>query len=264
MTTPRDKVTRMSRTVCWVPPGRHVDIFSGLVYDGDRQVSFHRGLDQYAILAQSGAIVPFDASEAPANGCPNPKALEVKVVVGRDGHFKMYEDDGHGSGLASVNLICTPMKWEQGKALLTIGPATASDPSIPSKRDWTVTFIGFPHAHGHTIRTSLGDDEEPKCLIEYQPHGISVTVANIHTTSRVEISLGVENPQLELNDPLKRAFPIVDQAQMAYDSKNKIWNILKNDRSLSVKVGDLMALDVPISIKEAVSEVLLADGRVYS
>lgn len=264
MTSPRDKITRKSKTQCWLTPGRHIDIFSSMVYDGDRQVSFHRGLDEYAVLAPEGAIIPFDAAHTPANGCPNPKALEVKVVVGKDGHFKMYEDDGTGSSLASVDLISTPIKWQQDDAVFTIGPASTTDPSIPSKRDWTVTFLGLPHDLPKNISFSLGDGTWSNCLVEYNQKGVGVVIPDVRTTHRIEISLGVKNPQLEVNDPLKRSFPIIDHAQMSYDMKKRLWDILKSERSVSVKVGDLMALDVPLSLKEAVSEVMLADERSYA
>lgn len=263
MTSPRDKVTRKSKTQCWLPPGRHIDIFSSIVYDGDRHVAFHRGLDDYAVLAREGAIIPLDAAEKPENGCPNPKALEVRIVVGHDGKFTMYEDDGSGSNIHKVNLISTPMKWEQEPAMLTIGPVSSSDPSIPIKRDWTITFLGLPHDLTRNIQFTLGDGAWTDSLIEYSDRGVSIIVPEIRTMCRVEISLGVKNPQLHINDPLKHAFGIVDFAQMDYDRKNEVWKILRSERSLNTKIGDLMALEVPQPLKDAVAELLLADGRSF-
>lgn len=201
------------------------------------------------MLTPEGAIIPLDAAEKPENGCPNPKTLDVRIVVGHDGHFTVYEDDGSGSGIDEANLITTPMHWQQDNAMLTIGPVSSSDSSIPIKRDWTITFLGLPHDLTRSIQFSLGDGAWTNALVEYSARGINVIVPEIRTICRIEISLGVKNPQLHVNNPLKYAF----------DKKNEVWKILHNTRSLNTKMGDLMALEVPQSLKEVVSEILLAD-----
>ncbi len=95
VTTPRNRTTGMGSVKAWLPPnGRHVDIFTGTVYDGGRMLNVYRQLDDYPVFAHEGSIIPLDAAEVPANGGPNTKEYEVIVVVGQDGKFSIIEDLG--------------------------------------------------------------------------------------------------------------------------------------------------------------------------
>jgi alpha-glucosidase (family GH31 glycosyl hydrolase) len=61
VTAPRDAESRLGRVRAWFPPGRHVDIFSGVVYDGDRELWINRPLASYPVFGREGAIIPLDA-----------------------------------------------------------------------------------------------------------------------------------------------------------------------------------------------------------
>lgn len=90
--SPRHKTTNLAKTQVWVPPRRHVDIFTGTVYTGDREIDLYRSLQSIPVLALEGSIIPLDRELVPANGCANPAAIEVIVVVGHDGHFDIISD----------------------------------------------------------------------------------------------------------------------------------------------------------------------------
>jgi len=45
ITEPQDPEPRLARARGWLPPGRYVDIFSGAVYEGDREVWLSRAFD---------------------------------------------------------------------------------------------------------------------------------------------------------------------------------------------------------------------------
>lgn len=256
ITSPQDKVTRRAKTQCWLPPGRHIDIFSGVVYDGGREVAFHRQLSSYAVFAKEGSIIPLDSDKEPPNGCPNPEGFRLLIAVGADGAFNLYEDDGSGSTVEKTKLITTPITWSQKSATLTIGPSSGTDPSIPSKRNWTVQFL------------SLSPDDVSKATATVDGQKISLkdatSIPAVATTSKLEICLNHKNPQLALNKSLDLAYEIVDEAQSAFDEKNVIWKILEAESPLTVKMSELMGLrGLPESLREALTEVLLADSRVY-
>ena len=80
--------------------GTWVDVFTGLVYDGGRELLLHRDLTSIPVLAAAGAIVPLDGAPVPGNDPVNPASLEVLVVVGADGSFTLVEDDGTDDGVA--------------------------------------------------------------------------------------------------------------------------------------------------------------------
>ena len=107
LTTPADLRTRLASVRAWLPAGTWVDVFTGLVYDGGRELLLHRDLTSIPVLAAAGAIVPLDGAPVPGNDPANPAALEVLVVVGADGSFTLVEDDG-GDGVARTVLDVLP------------------------------------------------------------------------------------------------------------------------------------------------------------
>ena len=57
---PRNPKTYMAKVDVWMPPGTHVDIFTGLVYDGDRTLRMYRKLQSIPALIPMGAMLPFE------------------------------------------------------------------------------------------------------------------------------------------------------------------------------------------------------------
>lgn len=75
MVSPRNTKTNHAEARAWIPPGRHVDLFSGTVYDGDRKLGLFRRLEYPAALARQGSIITFDANWTPGNACHTPPSL---------------------------------------------------------------------------------------------------------------------------------------------------------------------------------------------
>ena len=67
ITTPRDAAVQRAGVRVWLPEGSWIDVLTGLVYEGGRQVLMHRDLAGLPVLAGSGAIVPLAATAIPAN-----------------------------------------------------------------------------------------------------------------------------------------------------------------------------------------------------
>lgn len=181
ITLPRNSNTHLGKVDAWLPPNRYADIFTGLVYSGDRSLTLHRPLTQIPVLAPEGSIIPTDAAWRPKSGSPNPEALEILLVVGADGSFDLIEDDGKGTsvddgdfqlvssgasssseedgmeekGDATVRFIHTPITYKQDTGVLKIGPTyPANDPSIPSSREWKIRLVA--HSTPAPQRSSTG------------------------------------------------------------------------------------------------------------
>ncbi len=136
LTTPTDPRTRLAAVRAWLPAGTWVDVLTGLVYDGGRELLLHRDLSTIPVLAPAGALVVLDAAQVPPNDPVNPPALEVLVVVGADGTFDLVEDDGTDDRVAR-----TPLRLDQTAGTLTIGGATGALDCVPATRSWTVTVV---------------------------------------------------------------------------------------------------------------------------
>ena len=252
LTTPRDKVTRRAKVKTWFPPGRFVDIFSGVVYDGDRTMWLYRTLEEYAVFAKEGSIIPMNAENELETGCANPKDLLLRVVVGADAKFTLYEDDGKQNDEGEVAGVETVIEFKQSTGMLTIAPASGNVSAIPSTRSWQFTFIGADveaEHEGKSLTKSLGQS------------GVSYHISNIDVNKEIQIKLP-KDPQLRKNDPPQLAFKILDEAQMDYNLKKTIWASLSSDKPLSSRFNELQTLGMDAELLGAFSEVLFADSRV--
>lgn len=264
MTTPRDKVTRRAGVECWVPPGRHVDIFSGQIYDGNRTLKIFRQLDEYAVLALEGAIIPFDAADSPRSHSANPEELEVKIVVGADGQFMLYEDNGMGAGLDTVEWATTPIKYEQKTGTVTIGPATGDLDCLPKSRNWKVTFVSL--GRDAKITASSDAQEAKECKSEVSVAGTSVTVASAPVTSPVTITVTSDSssgPRLRIRDAMQDdVYGLIAHAQMDFDKKSAVWEIINDEeKPLLVRLAGLRGLKIDEHLEAALAECLAADSR---
>ncbi|KQY23470.1 glycoside hydrolase [Cellulomonas sp. Root485] len=240
LTTPADPRTRLASVRAWLPAGTWVDLFTGVVYDGGRELLLHRDLTSIPVLAAAGAIVPLDGAPVPANDPVNPSALEVLVVVGADGSFTLVEDDG-ADGIARTTLT-----YSQGT--LTVAPPTGSVDCLPATRTWTVTFLAFdgtPVVPGFASRTERHDGR------------VSVTVDDVPVHATLTVELGPD-PQLTANDVAGRLFTLLDRAQISYDLKTRIHQIATSDAPLSVRASHLQSLALDPPLATAVGELLLA------
>lgn len=254
MTSRRSTSTRRARTRAWLSPGRWVDLFSGVVYDGDRELYIHRALDEYAVFCKEGAIVPFDGAQAPGNGGNNPDSLEIVVVVGADGSFDLLEDDGSGSMIDDVKFSSTRITFDQTAGLLTIDPASSSE-----KRKWKVKFLGLQFSDEIKVQV---DDTEAATSTTKDNSGLSVCL-NEAISGKIQLHVG-KDPQLGYTDVSAHVFKILHEAQMDYNHKSAIWSALEAKRSASIRLSRLQALNLDEDLFGAVSEIVLADERSQS
>jgi alpha-glucosidase (family GH31 glycosyl hydrolase) len=257
--SPTNRMTRLAKTKVWVPPRRHVDISTGSVYDGDREIDLYRPLSRIPILAPEGSIIPLDAALVPVNGCANPDAFEVFVVVGQDGEFNIIEegqDDREPQNQAESQRSIS-IKYDQAAGRLT---------TVSAGRDWTFRFI--------STRAVLSDIQvivdgsawnEPECSIETFPF-IS-TVVKVPKISNKEAPIIIElsrDPQLAVVDNTQMISDLILGFQMSFKVKDRIWEALHNTQPTAVKMGRLLSLGLGETLLGPLAELILADSRSES
>jgi alpha-glucosidase (family GH31 glycosyl hydrolase) len=286
ITQPRDQITQLGVIKAWLPPQRFVDIWTGIVYDGDREQPLHRPLTQTPVLAPEGAIIPLDAAWRPKSGSPNPEAIEVLVVVGADGSFDLIEDDGTGTQVddggfqmvdsddiaskpdETVKFIHTPITYKQATGVVTVGPTYPdSDPSVPKSRDWKIRLIAHTPSSPSTIplRCMTTTSKRAKPLAYTctpVSNGTLITLSSVPTTQALIIELGMSNPQLDVIDPMPRIFDLLDKAHYELNRKRDVYGVLtRQGDSVMKKVGNLQNMGLEKSLLNALLELLLADSR---
>lgn len=287
MTSQRDVVTLRAKTNFWMPPGRHVDIFSGMVYDGDRQTMVHRRLDEVAAFAKEGAIIPLDGNLKPEFGAANPDHIELLVVVGANGYFELHEDDGSGSVLEDIVVATTKIEWNQKDACLTISRPQVNEHLVPRNRRWTVTFVGHDGL-GESFDHGVVDVDGKQLHVESSctPRGLQVIIPStaglpgaVEGDSRpaeeLVIALPQQNPKLRYNEVGTLMKTRISEAQAEYRVKKIVWATVTasefnnyglmigntTDHSTSRKVAELSSMALDGNWLGSLLEVLTADHR---
>lgn len=255
MTSPCNRVTQRSQASAWLPPGRHVDIFSGTVYDGDREYLLHRTLSEFAVFAPEGSIVSLDGATTPGFGADNPTSIELLVVVGKDGVFRLLEDDGSGIDLDTAPIACTYIEYIHRTGTLKIQPPPANNcRGLPNKRAWKITFLAIdtsqPSGAGVCIDVDVGGNKSPTHTVTENKHTRSTQVSIPAVSTQSYISIGLispcqdpdlnrkaakisspapEPPKLLSNDTNALTHTIINALQIAYDVKKSLWTAVSGE-----------------------------------
>lgn len=231
ITRPRDAVTLRASTRVWLPDGVWVDIFSGCVYSGGRMLTMSRDLSSIPVLMREGEILPL-TRDVVSDISSNPTALEVYVTVGADADFTLIEDDGTGATVADVHAARTRLTWSQSERTFTVHATEGARDCVPLQREWKITFL------------SLRD--------KAAKYSVSGTISRDQTSSfRLEVE-----PALATPDKNQQLFEILNRAQYSNTSKEQIWQLLQTDSSEFEQLQSLRALNVPVTLIDAISEVL--------
>ena len=224
-----------------LPQGTWVDTYTGVVYDGGRNVTLHRGLDAYPVLAKAGGILPLTG---PDNlRVENPETLEVRLYAGADGAFTLYEDDD----AAVPRVARTPMVFDWAAGHLSIGPAIGDLTVIPAVRDWTVTLVG-------ATRTTVVDREST-----WDPGTGSLTVHLGRVAADETADVWFAGPlTLSDNDVARRVYELVDRAQVPFAAKQGIVGAVLPNRDPAATSRDVLELHLEPVLEAAVLELVLA------
>ena len=259
---PRNKASDMASVQAWLPPlGHFVDIFTGTVYDGNREVRMYRQLHEYPVLMHEGSIVPLDAASAPINGCLNPEAFEVYVCVGRNGQASVLETPDDDSEEAKKQI-----EGKERGALIQYKQEEGTLTANVTGRTWSFRFLAITEIPKDLKITVDGKEitSDAAVTVETYPSVPSLLVKlpqAMAGKAEIVITLGA-NPQLSIIDQTERMKAYVKDFQMNFAKKDELWGVLVDKKSpLNVRVSKLMATGLEGAVTGPFAELLLADSR---
>ena len=92
ITAPRIEKINMAKVQVWLPKGRWYDIYTGMIYDGDRILDLYRGIESIPVFASAGSILAFTDEISAVQAQKNPNSLHLMVYAGQNGEFELYEE----------------------------------------------------------------------------------------------------------------------------------------------------------------------------
>jgi alpha-glucosidase/alpha-D-xyloside xylohydrolase len=105
----------------YLPEGDWYDFWTGERQAGGREVARTVDLATLPLYARAGAVLPLDPVRQ-YTGQPADGPTTVRVYPGRDGAFRLYEDDGHSLDYTRGGFAWTRLAWDDRARRLTIEP----------------------------------------------------------------------------------------------------------------------------------------------
>jgi alpha-glucosidase (family GH31 glycosyl hydrolase) len=254
ITTPQNRDLLLGSTRAWLPPGRWTDIFTGVTYEGGREVRLHRTLDTIPVMLHAGGILPLAGGpgDKPVWAAENPGRLEILLAPGADGQFDLKEEDGTGDGRDLSRWVTTRIRFDTGRSTLTIGAADGNTGCIPSERDWTVTVVGAQPGS-----KAVGPDGSEFPATQ-NGTAVSFAVGRIRIDAEMTIRFDRLIPRTWAR-LLDEVYELLDRAHLSYDTKQLANDAVRDSRSAPEAAARVQGLELSRDLESALLEVILAD-----
>lgn len=256
ITSERIRGLNVAKVRVWLPEGLWYDIHTGMMYDGGRTTEMYRGLENIPVFAPAGAVIPCTDEISPVEAQDNPHTLRIRVYAGKDGEFELYEDDNTTCAYENGTAVTTKMTYTEGSdTVFTIYPAQGHTELIPRRRAYTVEFNGVKECGAR----AFADGREIEAVVGYdRQRGIlTVTLPETEVGMKTEIVLQ-EMTCIKENRVQKRCFDFLNQAEIEFMLKDRIYEIICREKRVPVLVAELMAMDLDRDLFGALTEIITA------
>ena len=258
ITSPNDPVSKLGKTVAYLPEHIWTDFFTGHVYHGEQMLNVYRTLDNMPVFCKAGAIVPTDIYHAHDNKLENRPDLRLYIFPGADNTFTLYEDEGENNDYLTGKCAKTDytLKWGEKEASFTVNPVKGDASLIPEERTYELYFRGFNEDVAATVMT---DGKEIDCESSYCSacHTLIVKVpaASVHSESVITL----HSPTALTYDGRNLAedcFKMIESTQCSNREKDVIFSIIRKNAPSAQKCVELMRSVSTPYLREALIEIV--------
>ena len=257
ITSKRIEGLNVAEVKVWLPEGLWYDIYTGMMYDGDRILSMYRDLDSIPVLAKAGAIVPFTDEISSVEATSNPSSLRVKVYAGANGSFELYEDDNETCAYEMGDCVKTRFSYtETDTAEFVVGAAKGNLSLIPNERSYVIELTGYKKVAAEQLSVSVdGQVIEAEISYEEKKQAIIVKLPAISVEKEIKISLDLKFRQLE-NQVEKNCFDFLNQAEIEFGLKDRILSIIQKEHRIPILISQLESMGIDEKIRSVLTEII--------
>ena len=272
VTAPQISRLNVGKVRAWLPKGTWYDVFTGMRYRGGRMLNLYRGISSFPVLAKAGALIPM--TEEVDSIQTNPEKMCLHVYPGADGSFVLYEDDNETEEYKKGKFVKTPItfSWnsEEKTAELAIKAPQGSRELLPEKRSWKVIFHGvrpcqtevaaelsgegFPET---TVRI-LAAGENRLGEIAYDREKASLCCEPGELDPAQEIRILLRDIEEEENDLAARAFDFLNQAEIAFTTKDTLYPMIRDAEDKTILLSELQAMELEPELLGVLTEIITA------
>lgn len=263
ITKPMNKALNLASFKAWLPEGLYFDFFTGRAYKGGRFIDLYRDVTLIPVLARAGAIIPMAADRLVENRTDNPAAMEIKIYAGKDGSFRLFEDN---SGAAKENDLKTAVTeyefhWEEeGDSSFIIHSFKGEEGVVPGRRSYLLHITGI-----NGIKEVIAENEDGErksqegiaVTYEEASHSLKIDLKEVDTADKLVIRIKDTGSVAE-NNIIVETFDLLNKAQIEFDLKDTIHRTIRKSQDKVTMLGELKALDLDKELLGALYEIITA------
>lgn len=255
VTTKADNVTSLAKVSAWLPEGVFYDFFNGRIYQGGRNLTLYRSMDEIPVMIPVGSVIPM--TDDIKSHITNPKTLDVLIFTGADGSFSLYEDD-------CSNLLCRAEAWthfdyingsDYEAMCLKIVSEGNTQAVIPTDRVYRLRFRGV--SESQKIHITAGNKELDFEKI-YNANLKELTVSfcgAMESTHEITVRVTTKEKMMR-TDPVSDIYRIIHNAYISFDKKNVIYRIITDNKELDRIKDALYEAEIETGLYSAIMECL--------
>lgn len=263
-----DELSKLSRVKAYLPKGYWVDIFTGIKYAGEREIELYRSLDDIAVFARLGSILPLDARKS-GNEIDNPNELDLHVFAGADGSYSLAED---ASELADF----VEKEWRYteflGKAKenfldyndkkysyeLNIEAVKNNIADAIKKRKYNIYLHGIKEYY--SLEISAGKKFISPLAISYddKANALVINLDNISLDKEIRINIVSKYNYNSFEIIENKIFAMLNAAQISYDLKTVLFESIRKleEKGVAFVMSEIYSLCDNEYVRGAIFELL--------
>jgi len=263
-----DELSKLSRVKAYLPKGYWVDIFTGIKYAGEREIELYRSLDDIAVFARLGSILPLDARKS-GNEIDNPNELDLHVFAGADGSYSLAED---ASELADF----VEKEWRYteflGKAKenfldyndkkysyeLNIEAVKNNIADAIKKRKYNIYLHGIKEYY--SLEISAGKKSISPLAISYddKANALVINLDNISLDKEIKINIVSKYNYNSFEIIEEKIFAMLNAAQISYDLKTVLFESIRKleEKGVAFVMSEIYSLCDNEYVRGAIFELL--------
>lgn len=238
----------------WLPEGKWIDFFSGLVYSGDNIYDVYRPLETMPLFMKAGAIIPMQPHIDGQNSLGLTENVELIIAAGASNSFSLYEDDGETENYKNGAFATTPISidWQNDRAILKINPTEGDLSLIPQSRNYRITLKGF----GKGCRF-LQNGQELTAQYCAEENSYILNICSVDCLQGTEIAIQNDDGLLHNNSDWRdKICDLLYRAQTDFENKlHLIWLVDNRPREITM-------IDKNDALRGAVREYLRLANKI--
>ena len=248
VTRPLDRDAQKAETDAWLPEGLWTDFFSGLRYQGGRQLKLYRPLETLPVLVKAGGILPMDGVEFPENGVTLPEQILLRLFPAASGETELLEDNGLLPADPAYRRCVTRVRMTRDEGLtVEILPPEGETAVLPEGRRYTVELNGFADVSP--------DESSAGYTAAYDARRRALTLSLAQAPCVLHWKTMPEVPAL---NRLERLEELLQAAWISYDLKSAVMQAARQCGNDAAFLAQLHTLALPPALTGAVLELYSA------